>query len=75
MFLLKLAVATCLFYMTMSIALSAGLFLLAYAKGSFGYLLKFWPIAFLFGLIWFGSFAAAWHLIYNETAARFPSTH
>jgi hypothetical protein len=69
-FILKLAIVTCVFYMGITLLLCAGLMMLVHSKGIVGYALNWRPLGTLFGLIWLVSFSAAWRIVYHQLTAR-----
>jgi hypothetical protein len=79
MFIFKLGLLTCAFYMVLTILLEAGLWAVAYFKGLgvvIDYRHPFWTLGIKLGAIsgalWCISFSAAWYIVYLGLRARMP---
>jgi len=73
MFILKLALLTCAFYIGVTSLLQAAILLLAHAYPVFIRYNRL-RFGFLFGVIWFISFSFAWHIVYAALKAKLPAT-
>jgi hypothetical protein len=79
MFIFKLGLLTCAFYVALTMLLEAGLWGLAYFKG-FGIFYAardwFWGVGLrlglIFGTLWAVSFTAAWCIVYASLKAKLP---
>ena len=70
MFILKLTIVTCAFYMGITLLLLVGLFAIVHLKGMVGYTLNWRSFGVLFGMIWLVSFSAAWRIVYHQFIVR-----
>jgi hypothetical protein len=70
MFILKLTLVTCAFYMGTTLLLLVGLLAIIHLKGMVGYTLNWRSFGVLFGLIWLVSFSAAWRIVYHQFTVR-----
>ncbi len=70
MFILKLTIVTCAFYMGITLLLLVGLFAIVHLKGMVGYSLNWRSFGVLFGMIWLVSFSAAWRIVYHQFIVR-----
>jgi hypothetical protein len=70
MFILKLTIVTCAFYMGITLLLLVGLFAIVHLKGIVGYTLNWRSFGVLFGMIWLVSFSAAWRIVYHQFIVR-----
>jgi hypothetical protein len=70
MFILKLTLVTCAFYMGITLLLLVGLLAIIHLKGMVGYTLNWRSFGVLFGLIWLVSFSAAWRIVYHQFTVR-----
>jgi hypothetical protein len=70
MFILKLTLVTCAFYMGITLLLLVGLLAIVHLKGMVGYTLNWRSFGVLFGLIWLVSFSAAWRVVYHQFTVR-----
>jgi hypothetical protein len=80
MFIFKLGLLTCAFYVVLTILLEAGLWAVANSKGFgvfFSYRHLFWTLGIklgaIFGALWCISFSAAWYIVYLGLKARMPT--
>jgi len=69
-FILKLAIVTCAFYMGITLLLFAGLMVLVHSKGMVGYALNWRSWGMFFGVVWLVSFNAAWRIVYHPFTPR-----
>ena len=70
MFILKLTLVTCAFYIGITLLLLVGLLAIVHLKGMVGYTLDWRSFGVLFGLIWLVSFSAAWRVVYHQFTVR-----
>ena len=70
MFILKLTLVTCAFYIGITLLLLVGLLAIVHLKGMVGYTLNWRSFGVLFGLIWLVSFSAAWRVVYHQFTVR-----
>ncbi len=70
MFILKLTLVTCTFYMGITLLLLVGLLAIVHLKGMVGYTLNWRSFGVLFDLIWLVSFSAAWRIVYHQFTVR-----
>ena len=70
MFILRLGIVTCAFYLGITLLLVLAMAAVAHLKGDVWYLFNWRSIGFLFGLVWLFSFAAAWRIVFNQFATR-----
>jgi hypothetical protein len=70
MFILKLTLVTCAFYLGITLLLLVGLLAIVHLKGMVGYTLNWRSFGVLFGLIWLVSFSAAWRVVYHQFTAH-----
>jgi hypothetical protein len=70
MFILRLTLVTCAFYMGIALLLLVGLAAIVHLKGMVGISLNWRSFGVLFGLIWLVSFSAAWRVVYHQFTAR-----
>ena len=70
MFILKLTLVTCAFYMGITLLLLVGLLAIVHLKGMVGYTLNWRSFGVLFGLIWLVSLSAAWRVVYHQFTVR-----
>lgn len=67
MFILKLAIATCVVYIGITLLILLAGIVAVHWKGMIGYTHNFRAWAVLFGLIWFASFTLAWRIVVQHT--------
>jgi hypothetical protein len=70
MFILRLSIVTCAFYLGITLLLVLGMAMLVHLRGSVWYLFNWRSVGLLFGLIWLLSFGAAWHIVFNQFVTR-----
>lgn len=81
MFLFKLGLLTCAFYVGLTILLYATFWAIIRFHGGIGIVIpgkhRFWimgyQFALIFGILWFLSFVAAWCIVYADLKARFAA--
>jgi hypothetical protein len=80
MFLFKLGLLTCAFYVVLTALLGSALWAFLYRGGGFAVSLtkhSFWGTGLFFGLIfgtlWLISFSAAWFIVYQDLKRIFPT--
>jgi hypothetical protein len=73
MFILKLAILTCAFYIGITVLLLLGGLVVVHWKGMIAYNYNFRAWAILFGLMWFVSFIGAWRIVIQQGLNAFKS--
>jgi hypothetical protein len=69
MFILKLAIVTCVVYMAITCVLFLATIALAHLKGSVGYDLNWRAFGLLFAFVWIVSFSVVWRIVFSRFAA------
>jgi hypothetical protein len=73
MFILKLAILTCAFYIGITVLLLLGGLVVVHWKGMIAYNYHFRAWAILFELMWFVSFIVAWRIVIQQSLNAFKS--
>ena len=72
MFILKLALITCAFYLAVAILMEAVLLVLAKVLGGLGVFMPRLGWIVIFGSVWLASFLLAWRIVMRSLTARMP---